>query len=366
MARLKHGFKSKKQKHRLEEISKRQKDRWRVKETCASVKVDHDFLKLSAVSWRGRGAKPRSDRGGYQRRRAPARATGVGASVVRRHARLDTPTSSRPSLSYTVRLASLGNTQSNESFNKTVSSKAPKSRHYSGSSSLHFRVAASVAQKKVGHSYIIAVNRTLGLSPGTYTRQHFTLKDLPHRKRKAIASTIEAKQHRLHLKVMRSQKRTVQEVREGTTYSAMVDMSEATDTDDLVSIPPPLPVPVQKPLQLNNTTEIFFDLETTGLARTSHVTQLAAVRGEERFNRYVVPEVQITPAAAQFTSIRVEGRRMFHYSEEVYPVSLKTYCTDSLARSKAIKADLPSLQHLVCEKVLSTNMARKIASALTT
>ncbi|XP_046563466.1 uncharacterized protein LOC124272337 [Haliotis rubra] len=153
-----------------------------------------------------------------------------------------------------VRLASLGSTQSNDRFNKTVSSKAPKSRHYSGSSSLHFRVAASVAQKNVGHSYIIAVNRTLGLSPGTYTRQHFTLKDLQHRKRKAIASTIKAKQHRLHLKVMRSQKRTVQEVREGTTYSAMVDMSEETDTDDLVSIPPPLPVPVQEPLQLNNTT----------------------------------------------------------------------------------------------------------------
>ncbi|XP_046584350.1 LOW QUALITY PROTEIN: uncharacterized protein LOC124291375 [Haliotis rubra] len=93
----------------------------------------------------------------------------------------------------------------------------------------------------------VKVNNTLGLSPGTYTRQHFTLKDLQHRKRKAIASTIKAKQRRLHLKVMRSQKRTVQEVREGTTYSAMVDMSEDTDADDLVSIPPPLPVPVQEP-----------------------------------------------------------------------------------------------------------------------
>ncbi|XP_067664302.1 uncharacterized protein [Haliotis asinina] len=370
-----------------------------------------------------------------------------------------------------VRLASLGSTQANESFNKTVSSKAPKSRHYSGSSSLHFRVAASVAQKNVGHSYIMAYSWT-----GTYTRRHFTLKDLQHRKRKAIASTIKAKQRRLHLKAMRSQKRIVREVREGTTYYPMVDMSG--DTDDLVDIPPPLPVPVQKHLELSNTTEIFFDLEATGLARTSHVTQIAAVRGEEQFNQYILPKVQITPVAAEVTGIHVEGTRMFHHGKEVYPVPLKTavgnlisflsksegnvlighniklydcplffnallasdyalqfskhvhgfldtlqlfklsnpglksysqaalfknivgsdyvahdaltdalalqtlysachasleakilstfclkYCTDSLTRSKAIQANLPSLQHLVCEKVLSENMARKIASS---
>ncbi|XP_067682586.1 uncharacterized protein [Haliotis asinina] len=168
------------------------------------------------------------------------------------------------------------------------------------------------------------VDSTLGLSPGTYTRRHFTLKDLQHRKRKAIASTIKAKQRRLHLKAMRSQKRIVREVREGTTYYPMVDMSGDTDTDDRVGIPPPLPVPVQKHLELSNTTEIFFDLEATGLARTSHVTQIAAVRGEEQFNQYILPKVQITPVAAQVTGIHVEGTRMFHYGEEVYPVPSKT------------------------------------------
>ena len=54
-------------------------------------------------------------------------------------------------------LAHLGSSQANESFNKTVASKAPKSQHYSGSSSLNYRVAASVAQKNLGYSYLVDV-----------------------------------------------------------------------------------------------------------------------------------------------------------------------------------------------------------------
>ena len=55
------------------------------------------------------------------------------------------------------KLANLGSTQSNESFNKTVASKAPKSHHYSGSASLSYRVAASVSQKNIGQKYILEV-----------------------------------------------------------------------------------------------------------------------------------------------------------------------------------------------------------------
>ena len=56
------------------------------------------------------------------------------------------------------KLASLGSTQANESFNKIVSSKAPKSNHYSSSRSLMHRVAASVAQKNEGQKYILDVS----------------------------------------------------------------------------------------------------------------------------------------------------------------------------------------------------------------
>ena len=55
------------------------------------------------------------------------------------------------------KLSNLGSTQGNESFNKIVASKAPKSHHYSGSASLNYRVAAGVAQKNSGQKYITTV-----------------------------------------------------------------------------------------------------------------------------------------------------------------------------------------------------------------
>ena len=57
----------------------------------------------------------------------------------------------------TAKLSRLGSTQANESFNKTVSMKAPKNHHFSGSANLNYRVAASVAQKNIGQSYLVQV-----------------------------------------------------------------------------------------------------------------------------------------------------------------------------------------------------------------
>lgn len=56
---------------------------------------------------------------------------------------------------HSSKLANLGSTQANESFNKSVASKAPKSRLFSRS--IGYRVAASVAQKNMGESYLIQV-----------------------------------------------------------------------------------------------------------------------------------------------------------------------------------------------------------------
>ena len=53
------------------------------------------------------------------------------------------------------KLSQLGSTQSNESFNKTVASKAPKTHLYSRS--IGYRVAASVAQKNIGQGYLMQV-----------------------------------------------------------------------------------------------------------------------------------------------------------------------------------------------------------------
>lgn len=52
----------------------------------------------------------------------------------------------------------LGSTKTNESLNNTVANKTPKSTFYSGSESNDIRVAAAVAQKQLGHQYVLQVN----------------------------------------------------------------------------------------------------------------------------------------------------------------------------------------------------------------
>lgn len=49
----------------------------------------------------------------------------------------------------------MGSTQANESFNTTVSSKAPKTQFYNGPASLDRRIASAVAQKNDGQSYLL-------------------------------------------------------------------------------------------------------------------------------------------------------------------------------------------------------------------
>ena len=55
------------------------------------------------------------------------------------------------------RLAPLGSSQSNESLNNTITSKAPKARHYGGSESQDYRTAAAILQKNRGGTYIAGV-----------------------------------------------------------------------------------------------------------------------------------------------------------------------------------------------------------------
>ena len=57
----------------------------------------------------------------------------------------------------TEKLANLGSSQANESFNNTVAAKAPKRLHLSGSESTSFRVAAATAQKNLGTKYLLKV-----------------------------------------------------------------------------------------------------------------------------------------------------------------------------------------------------------------
>ncbi|XP_061186114.1 uncharacterized protein LOC133195733 [Saccostrea echinata] len=226
---------------------------------------------------------------------------------------------------HTTNLANLGSTQANESFNKTVASKAPKSRLFSRT--IGYRVAASVAQKNIGQSYLVEVNKRMGLSPGGHTKKLAAKKDSTACRKKALSLTKTAKRRRLFLKAERKQVIASKETREGSTYSSDIGLCSGDDNE---TIPAPLTQPLKQPLQVSKENPlIFFDLESTGLARNSHITQMAAVFEEEVFSEYVTPEVPITQKATEVTGITFSAGKMFCRNVEVNALKL-TAAVDSI------------------------------------
>ncbi|XP_062596747.1 uncharacterized protein LOC134258225 [Saccostrea cucullata] len=211
------------------------------------------------------------------------------------------------------KLSTMGSTQGNESFNKTVASKAPKTHFYGGSASLNRRVASAVAQKNDGQSYLLKVYKELGLSPGCHTRRLASLRDMQARKRKAICSSRQYKLRRIQLKNRSAKSNAVSELREGESYSSSVDLKTQPD---ITEIPPPRRPPVEGTLSAV-TKPVYFDLETTGLGRNSHITQIAAVCVDEQWQRFVRPKIPISSSASDVTGITVRNGLMFHRGKPV-------------------------------------------------
>uniref|UniRef100_A0A8W8JLI7 Mutator-like transposase domain-containing protein n=1 Tax=Magallana gigas TaxID=29159 RepID=A0A8W8JLI7_MAGGI len=150
---------------------------------------------------------------------------------------------------------------------------------------------ASVAQKNMGESYLIQVNKRLGLSPGTYTRRLAAQKDLAARRKRALAVTSKAKKRRLHLRAKRNQTAASRETREPVNYCPQVALNDNEESlGTAVEIPPPITRPAPEPAEFSkeNNPFIYFDLESTGLARNSHITQIAAVCGNEKFSQWIL------------------------------------------------------------------------------
>ncbi|XP_062592816.1 uncharacterized protein LOC134254308, partial [Saccostrea cucullata] len=223
---------------------------------------------------------------------------------------------------HSFKLANLGSTQRNENFNQIVASKAPKSRLYSRT--IGYRVAASVAQKNLGENYLIQVNKRLGLSPGTYTRRLATQKGLAARRKRALDVTTKAKKRRLYLRAKRKQTTASKETREPVSYCSQIALDSINLKDDkAIEIPPPVlkPTPEVAEFSMENPL-IYFDLESTGLARSSHITQIAAVHGNERFSTFVMPEIPMTAKAAEVTGIRIINQKMYSHGVQVSALKL--------------------------------------------
>ena len=66
-------------------------------------------------------------------------------------------------------------------------------------------------------------------------------------------------------------------------------------------------------------------------ARTSHITQLAAVHGSDIFSTYVMPKIPITSSATEITGLAVQNGMLFHHGSKVDALSVSA-ALDSLFR----------------------------------
>ena len=117
-----------------------------------------------------------------------------------------------------------------------VSSKAPKSCHFSKSESLDFRIGSAVCQKNIGEKYVTMVNKEATLSPGKVSAVIGKRRDNSFLKRKANKGKLTSKRRRLELKQLRHTVSNMKEIREGVTYKSFVCL-ENTEENDLISIP---------------------------------------------------------------------------------------------------------------------------------
>ncbi|XP_062602535.1 uncharacterized protein LOC134264259 [Saccostrea cucullata] len=140
-----------------------------------------------------------------------------------------------------------------------------------GSKSNDFRIAAAVAQKNLGHQYVI----------------------------------------------QKSQESS--EIREGTTYKTCVDLNNNEgDMENITEIPPPLRKPQSTPIVHDQCTFVYFDLETTGLGKDCEVTQIGAYASEKSFSQYILPSTQpISPSATAVSGIAVKENIMFKNGVQV-------------------------------------------------
>ncbi|CAG2238604.1 unnamed protein product [Mytilus edulis] len=164
--------------------------------------------------------------------------------------------------SQSKKLSKLASSQANESFNHTVSTKAAKNKHYSGSSSLNYRVSAAVLQKNEGYGYVSKVSEAAGLSPGNETIKRAIRLNGKRDKKSERAKTKQHKKRRINLKKERSVKSTGVEIREGRTYESEIGMdNEQLDEE----IPAPMNASLCIPIDISTAPLVVFDLETTSL-----------------------------------------------------------------------------------------------------
>lgn len=223
------------------------------------------------------------------------------------------------------RLAPCGSTKANESFNNTMRSKNPKSRHYCSSESYSFRLGAATSQKNIGPGYVNQVLKKTSLSPSEahHLRVLASLKKAEKRKERSGSPAF--KKRRRELADTRGTKLAIAHVKEGTSYETSVDMSSTIVSID--SIPEYTPMPQLFALTANDEAElVYFDVETSGSGdgEPSSLCQISCVSSTQgQLNTYILPERPITSTVTRITHLTVHDSILCYRDKPVPTLSLR-------------------------------------------
>ncbi|XP_034246124.1 uncharacterized protein LOC117648066 [Thrips palmi] len=229
-----------------------------------------------------------------------------------------------------AKIAPCASSQGNENFNNMVATKNPKYKFNASSEALPFRVAATVGQKNIGKTYIMKVNKKLGLSPGEITRKIRTRSDMIRKRRSVEQLSKEFKSKRMLWKKNRNSKAAAEESREGISYSTGCEMNGIADlVDD--------PIVMNRPEAPKDAQILFFDLETTGLnTLTCEIIQIAASAADKEFSAYIVPQKRIPPSVVSLTGLKSQGGQMFSHGEVVPTVPVRLALSSFIAFLKEL------------------------------
>ena len=210
-------------------------------------------------------------------------------------------------------LAPCGSTAVNESMNNLITSKAPKSRHYSSSNSLQNRVSCCVLQKNKSYGYVCDVNERATLSPGKVTK---IVASRIARKRKQVStlkSSLPYKRRRIQKKLQFSKVNKSRQVREGTTYQTGIDMA---DVQDIENIPAPVSASVTTP-RPDECKCVYFDIETSSLKKDCDIVQISAICDDKCFDRYILPSEPISPRSSDVNGLTFTNGKLYLHNKVV-------------------------------------------------
>ena len=233
------------------------------------------------------------------------------------------------------KLVENASSQSNESLNSTVGSKAPKIRFYGGSESADQRVAAAVAQTNLGKQYLADTLRCVDIEPGKITEQKIALIDNERASQQKRKSSVEFKKQRRQNYFKRKARNKSQLNKESLSYESGITLTLDPDLlqkaiatpQEMKDFEKVVPTFRERPPKKYITCPddetgvekfefVIFDTETSCGGIQAEIIQLAAEteRGET-FSRFTVPTREISPHASRinkFQTTSVGGKKFLH------------------------------------------------------